>query len=233
MNRPAAQDFACLYHTFRSPITALDCGNRCAPYNQGRAPFCCDTRHAVPTAYRAEWDYLQASTNLWHTWQADKDETRRLKKQTPSGQVLVECLGHTLCQREFRTLTCRAFPFFPYFTRGGDFIGMSYYWDYEQRCWVISNLQAVTAGYRAEFFAAYNGLFERMPQERDNFRHHSMMMRRIFGQRGRAIPLLHRDGHTYKVSPRNGRMRRVPATSLPKFGPFKVAARLRFPDESL
>ncbi len=225
-------DFAALYARFRSPVAALDCGSRCSPYNENGVPFCCDTRHAVPTAYAAEWEYLQAHTDLWHPWEApDSAETARLQAQTPAGQVLIACLGHTLCQRDFRSLTCRAFPFFPYLDREGEFLGLSYYWEYEDRCWVISHLEAITSAYRQEFISAYDLLFSRMPHERESFRHHSAVMRRVFGRRRRAVPLLHRNGEAYKITPSNGRLRRVPLESLPKFGPYRIAGELPFPEE--
>ncbi|MGE5223550.1 MAG: hypothetical protein ACM3PY_14025 [Omnitrophica WOR_2 bacterium] len=224
--------FSELYSRFQSPISKLDCGKKCAPYNENGVPFCCDTRHAVPTAYQAEWEYLQASTDLWRPWQSsDPEETRRLRQQTPAGQTLIACQGHLLCQRGFRSLTCRAFPFFPYINPQSMFIGLSYYWEYEDRCWVISNLEAVTPAYRAEFFDAYDQLFIEMPDEKENFRHHSAVMRRIFSRRHRTIPLLHRNGKAYKISPGSGRMRCVSTAQLPKFGPYQIASMLPFPDE--
>ena len=228
----AEMNFGALYERFQAPIAALNCGHKCAPYNENGVPFCCDTRHAVPTAYTAEWEYLQRNTELWHLWRSDDpDETAALQNETPKGQVLIACLGHELCQRGFRSITCRSFPFFPYIDREGGFIGISYYWEYEDRCWVISNLKVVSPEYRAEFIATYDSIFETMPEERENFRYHSMMMRRIFGRRHRAIPLLHRNGSVYKITPRNGRMRRVVVDKLPKFGPYKIAAKLPFPED--
>ena len=225
-------DFAALYARFQSPITVFDCGAKCAPYNERGVPFCCDTGHAVPTAYQAEWDYLQVNTDLWRPWQAeDPKETARLQTQTPPGQVLIGCQGHQLCQRGFRSITCRAFPFFPYITKESKFAGLSYYWEYEDRCWVVSNLQAISPEYRTQFIAAYDFLFEQMPEEFENFQRHSAHMRRSFARRRRAIPLLHRNGGAYKVSPRSGRLRSIPVENLPKFGPYRLAAELPFPEE--
>jgi hypothetical protein len=224
--------FQTLYAEFDSPVTALDCGAKCAPHNAYGVPFCCDTRHAVPTAYLPEWNYLQTNTDLWHIWEAeDKDDTTRLRTQVPDEQVAIQCLGHPNCQRPFRSITCRAFPFFPYITTQGDFIGLSYYWEYEDRCWVISNLGRVTHSFRTEFATLYELIFEKFPGEKDNFHYHSMLMRRVFGQKKRAIPLLHRNGKTYTITPENERMRRVAPESLPKFDPYDVTALLQFPDE--
>ncbi|RMF45208.1 MAG: hypothetical protein D6755_08345 [Anaerolineae bacterium] len=225
-------NFSTLYAAFDAPVTALDCGEKCAPYNEHGVPFCCDTRHAVPTAYEEEWRYLCAHTDLWHLWQGPTpEETAELQAETPDGQVLVECLGAAACQREFRTITCRAFPFFPYLDSGGNFLGMSYYWEYADRCWVANNLQAVTPAYRRQFIEAYEQIFAHMPAEKETFARHSAYMRREFIRRRRRIPLLHRNGNVYQISPRSERLRRCRPEDLPKYGPYRIAAWLPFPDE--
>lgn len=225
-------NFARLYAGFQAPIAALDCGKKCAPYNEYGVPFCCDTSHAVPAAYQAEWEYLQKNTNLWHLWQPDDDADFQLvRSDTPENMHLIECLGHTQCQRSFRSLTCRAFPFFPYLNSCHEFIGLSYYWEYEDRCWVISNLRVVTPEYIQQFVTTFDTLFAQQPEERQAYARHSLFMRRRFARQGQAVPLLHREGGVYKVSPHHEGMRRVHAEILPKFGPYQVAARLPFPDE--
>ena len=221
-----------LYRSFPSPIAALDCGKKCSPYNEGGAPFCCDTRHAIPSAYPGEWVYLQANTDLWHPWQSpDLAEYQRVLSEAAPGQVLIECQGHRLCQRQFRSMACREFPFFPYLTRQGDFIGLAYYWEYADRCWVISNLSQVTKQYRQQFIETYDALFALSSQEKERFRYHCGIVRRTFGRQHRSITLLHRDGEMYEVTPRNSSLRRVEIEQLPRFGPYAVAVRLPFPDE--
>jgi hypothetical protein len=225
-------DFARIYAGFQAPIAALDCGDRCAPYNEDLIPFCCDTRHAVPAAYLAEWDYLRTNTDLWRIWQAeDAQETARLKDETPDGQILITCKGHLHCQRDYRSITCRSFPFFPYINGHGDFLGLSVYWEYADRCWVISNLEAVTPQYRAAFIESFEELFRLMPVERENFSQHSAYMRRVFIKCRRTIPLLHRDGGAYKISPGSESLAPVPVEDLPKYGDYKIAAAMPFPDE--
>lgn len=227
-----AVEFSALYSRFNAPIAEPNCGDRCAPYNERGVPFCCDTRHTVPSAYDYEWKFLKSNTNLWHLWQSDNaDDYAELANQTPDGHQLIACLGHQECQREYRSITCRAFPFFPYITHEGDFVGLSYYWEYEDRCWVINSLQVVSRNYRDEFISAYDFLFDRLPRELSNFKGHSNVMRHIFGRKRRAIPLLHRNGFYYKITPGNGRMRRVPVEKFPKFGVYKIAAKMPFPDE--
>jgi hypothetical protein len=227
-------DFASLYAQFDAPITALDCGRKCAPYTEYGVPFCCDTDHAIPTAYTAEWAYLEPNTDLWHFWEDDDPaEPERLRAETPDGQILIECLGHRLCQRNFRSITCRAFPFFPYVTLEREFVGLSYYWEYEETCWVINHLQMVTPEYVQEFVAAYDRIFEHLPSELENFRYYAIIMRRVFGRRKRTIPLLHRDGGVFALTPRDGSRVPVDPEQLPKHGPYEIAARMPFPDEDL
>jgi hypothetical protein len=187
----------------------------------------------LPTAYQAEWEYLQAKTDLWRRrGTEDSEETARLKDEMPPGQVLIACLGPEHCQREFRAITCRAFPFFPYFNSAGEFLGLSYYWEYEDRCWVINNLDAVTPEYRRQFIRTYDALLARMGDERPTFQHTSAVMREVFVRRGMMIPLLHRDGDEYEVSPDSERLRPISPEELPKFGPYEIAAQMPFPDEA-
>jgi hypothetical protein len=232
MDEILAKEFAELYARFDAPIAVLDCGQHCAPHNENGAPFCCDTNHAVPVAYLNEWQYLRQNTGLWHIWQGKTPEqNEQVRALAPDGQVLIECKGYTLCQRNFRSLTCRAFPFFPYITRQGQYIGLSCYWEYEERCWVINNLQVVSPRFVEQFIGAFDWLFLRMPDELEGFRQFSMRMRRVFGRRHRTIPLFHRNGHFYKISPRDGNLRRSAPEKYPKLGVYKIAAGLPFPDE--
>jgi len=224
--------FANLFAQFHSPITETDCGKKCAPYNEYGVPFCCDTNHTIPSAYNLEWEYLHSATNLWHLWKGQNDdETRRLQSITPQGNLLIACQGHEYCQRGFRSITCRSFPFFPYISEEDRFIGLSYYWEYEDRCWVISNLDKVREEYRQEYIAAYEVILERFPAEWDVFRYQSEEMRHIFAQFRRSITLLHRDGKNYKIASTTGKLRRLSQDQFPKFSVYKIAIRLPFPEE--
>lgn len=216
-----------LYDGFDSPIASLDCGRKCSPHNPNGKPFCCDICQAVPAAYKSEWRFFQNSTDLWHTWRGDEcsDASRagraNLKTETPKDMILLACLGPALCQRDYRALSCRQFPFFPYVTSGYRFIGLAYEWEFEAKCWVISNLSRVTRRYRREFVRTYDQLFASFQSEFENYAYHSEIMRREFIQRRRRFPLLHRNGKTYLVSPGSERMRLVSPEGLPKFGPYQ------------
>jgi hypothetical protein len=229
-----------LYKNFNSSITNSDCGLKCSPYNEGGKPFCCDICHAVPTAYDQEWNYLKENTSLWFPWTAEscldsKEEAQKerieLESETPDNMVLIECLGPASCERDYRTFTCRQFPFFPYIDSQGNFIGISYYWEYEEHCWVISNLAEVTKTYLNEFIKTYDKIFILKPKELENYQYHSERMRDTFNEKRRAIPILHRNGSHYKITTHNERIRKCKTTINQKFGFYKVAQQLPFLDE--
>jgi hypothetical protein len=219
-------DILSLYHGFNSPIAELDCGRKCAPHNPSGKPFCCDICHAVPAAYKSEWNTLEHSTDLWHKWRGDEcedttsKEVVRIKADTPKNMVLLACLGPSQCQRDFRALSCRQFPFFPYVTSDYRFIGLAYEWEFETRCWVISNLSSVTQKYRDEFIHTYDKLFALFQEEFDQYTYHSEKMRDHFRKQKRRFPLLHRNGAGYLVSAGSERLQRVDTARLPRFGVY-------------
>ena len=223
-----------LYAGFDAPITALDCGDKCAPYNQHGVPFCCDSQQVVPTAYDSEWIYLQENSDLWHLWQGESAaETAELMQATPSGQVLIECKGHQHCQRDYRSFTCRAFPFFPYLNSMGEFIGISYYAEYAAQCWLISNLPRVERSYLNQFVQTYEWIFDLAPAEKENFFIHSAHVRETFAKKRRQVVVISRNGEFWKIRPTNESVTRINPAKLSKLGPYRIAARLPFPGEDV
>ncbi|MGE5251663.1 MAG: hypothetical protein ACM3QS_15785 [Bacteroidota bacterium] len=222
-----ADEIGPLYESFDSPIAALDCGRKCAPHNPSGKPFCCDICQAVPAAYRSEWAYLRQNTHLWHTWRAGEcpgegnEERARLEAETPPSMVLLACRGPDRCERQYRALNCRQFPFFPYVTSDYRFVGLAYEWEFESRCWVISNLGEVSTPYREQFIRTYDRLFALFQDEFEAYADHSDRMRAQFQRERRRFPLLHRNGGSYLVSPRSERLARVDPGRLPRFGPYR------------
>lgn len=215
-----------LYTHFNSPIAKLDCGQKCAPHNPSGKPFCCDICHAVPAAYKSEWSYLERSTKLWHAWRGNEcpgataKERRELKSNTPDNMMLLACLGPTQCERDFRALSCRQFPFFPYVTSDYRFIGMAYEWEFENKCWVISNLSRVTLEYRTEFIGTFDRLFALFQSEFDSYAYHSEKLRAAYARQKRRFPLLHRNRRNYWVSPVNERLYLLNKARFPAFPPY-------------
>jgi hypothetical protein len=219
-------DMAALYRGFDAPVTLEDCGRMCAPYNPNGKPFCCDICHAVPVAYHQEWTYLTDNTDLWHEWRGDECTAEPVnpaetRADTPDHLTLLACKGPAECQRNFRATSCRQFPFFPYVTEDFRFIGLAYYWDFEPFCWVLSHLDRVTETYRRGFVATFDELFNQWPDEFESYAALSIEARDYFSGQHRRIPLLHRDGGIYLLSPKNERMYKTTWDRLQKFGPYK------------
>lgn len=219
-------NFRQLYNQFDAPVTPLDCGERCASHNPSGKPFCCDICQAVPAVYQSEWEYLRPATDLWHAWQGTEcqenpEDPAAWQPETPQGMLLLACLGPDRCQRAFRALSCRQFPFFPYISEDFRFLGLAYEWEFEPFCWVISRLEQVTPAYRQEFVRAYTHLFEIWPGEFNSYLLRSEELREHYRSLKRRFPLLHRNGGYYLVSPGSGRLQRIPPERLPRFGPYR------------
>jgi hypothetical protein len=180
---------------------------------------------AVPVALKEEWTYLKANTQLWHRLRGDECpqdpiDLPRMKAETPNYMHLMACKGPAFCERDFRTLSCRQFPFSPYITADDRLIGLTYNWDFEEVCWVISNLAAVTADYRREFFNTFDHIFSTWLEDMDSYIELSVETREHYAAKHRRIPLLHRNSGAYLISPLSERMVRVSVNAFKPFHPY-------------
>ena len=191
-----------IYKLFTAPVSAFDCGARCAAHNNG-TPVCCSTDDAIPIVDNHEWALLKSRSDLWREFVAPDKATEKELSDLHHDCTAIECKGAAFCERDNRSMSCRTFPFFPYITREGDLVGMSVFWTFEDRCWVQSQLQIVNQRFLDEFVAAYEMLFAVDKDEFAANRDHSASMRRVFARRNRPIPLIGRDGKLYKVTPRD------------------------------
>jgi hypothetical protein len=219
-------DFANFYQGFDSPVSRFDCGRKCAPLNGGE-PVCCSTQNAVPVAERAEWNLLRSRTDLWGKFKPYDAPTRKIVAELETTCVAIECKGVAHCERENRTIACRAFPLFPYINRRKEFIGLSVYWDFEDRCWMMSNLQVVDKIYVAEFVDTFEKIFAKDQSEFDTYVTFSASMRRVFSRWQRLIPLIGRDGSHNVILPGTGEMKPIRPGAHAKQGPFKSEAAYR------
>ncbi len=219
-------DFRQFYDRFDAPVTPIDCGDKCAPHNLNGKPFCCDICQAIPAAYEQEWRYLAGQTDLWHIWRGDEcrehpEIPANFLSEMPKNMLLLACLGPAHCQREFRAVSCRQFPFLPYITSDFRFLGLAYEWEFEDSCWVINHLDQVSAEFRQGFVAAFDDLFSLWIDEMDHYAARCEQMRAHFARSRRRIPLLHRNGGFYLISPASERLQRVTPARLPKFGVYR------------
>jgi hypothetical protein len=212
-------DYARIYRNFEAPVMRFDCGRMCAPLNGGN-PVCCTTDNAVPVVSRAEWKLLQSRTDLWRRFTPRDATGRQIVDELGTSCLAVECKGARHCERDNRSLSCRTFPFFPYITKEREFIGLSVYWTFEDRCWVISNLHRVDRRFVDEFVTAYEAVFRMDPDEFDVMRAWSATMRRVFSRWDREIPVIARDGTWLRIRPRGRGIKTAKKKHLEKHKPF-------------
>ncbi len=217
-------DIHALYAGFDLPITALDCGQKCAPHNPSGKPFCCDICEAVPAAYESEWAALQNTTQFWHRYRGD--ECRALgeildEDEMPEGMLPLACLGPQACERENRLLSCRQFPFFPYVSSDYEFLGLAYDWEFEQKCWVISNLDQVTDAYRIQFVRTFDRIFALFQDEFDSYALRSEELRDAFAKKQFGFVIVLRDGGLGIVDPLEEGITPLEAEQAPAFGAYR------------
>jgi len=214
------EEYESLYAGFEAPLSKFDCGQYCSPHNNGQ-PVCCTTNNCIPVVRKEEWKFLQSRSDMWHKYKAKNPGEQKMKDELPSSIYLIECNGAARCERENRSLSCRTFPFFPYVTKEYSFVGLSYYWYFEDLCWVMSNLQVVERPFLDEFVSTFELLFRQVPGELETFRDYSASMRRVFSREKRTIPLLGRDGYYYEVVPKTGELRPAKVEQFAKHGPYQ------------
>jgi len=223
--------FEDIYRKFASPLSNIDCGEKCGPFNEYGVPVCCDISMIIPSAYREEWAYLEKNTDLWRPWRSSNPVDTILEDEVQEGQVLLKCQGYQKCQRQFRTLTCRAFPFFPYLDSQGNFLGLAYFLEYREMCWILSNLSTVTTTYKAEFQQAFELLFEKYPKSKESYSQYSAYLREENGLSGDKIILLDFQGNVFGLDPVSEISYQMSYQDLESFGPFSITKDLIFPDE--
>ena len=213
-------DFEKIYQMFSASIaTGLDCGKACAPLNGG-VPVCCSTDNAIPIVEKTEWALLKSRSDLWRKFKAKDSVSRKIVKELPHSTCAIECKGSAFCERDNRSLACRSFPFFPYLTKEGKLVGLTCYWAFEDRCWVISNLRVVEKEFVDEMISAYEYLFKKDKDYHEAYYRESVTMRRLFSRRNRTIQLVGRDMQYLLVLPKS--QGRIIPTDHKGFVPHKT-----------
>lgn len=228
-NTPAGMqpaDFGVVFDRFQSSVSRYDCGKFCSPLNNGE-PVCCSTDNAIPIVDKTEFQYLRSRSDLWHAYKPTDAASRQIVQELHKSCAAVECKGARFCERDNRSMACRAFPFYPYFTAEGELVGLGTYWGFEDRCWLISNMQVVERDFVREFIAAYEYIFQRDPDELKAMKSQSAYHRRTFSRRNEPIALIGRDGGFFKVLPYTGRIVPMEAGKLPRYGAYKSEAAYR------
>ena len=224
-----AKQFAEVYRRLQAPLSKrVDCGKKCSPHNGG-VPFCCDIDNAIPIVDKGEWQLLKSRSEMWSRLRPSTPSQRKeVKDLETSDSCAVICKGVAHCERDNRSLACRAFPYFPYFDAEKNLVGLAHYWNFEGQCWVIHNPNVVDDQFVREMIRSHEYLFAKDKDWNDTYVEHSASMRRVYSRRNEKFLILHRDGRQYWVLPHSGG-KMVPAKAaevakLKKGYPGTVAA---------
>jgi hypothetical protein len=213
------------------PLCEIDCGLKCGPYNDYGVPICCDINQVVPAAFELEWEYLKDQTDFWSPWKSSNPHFYDLEEEVQNGQVLIQCQGYQECQRDYRTLTCRAFPFFPYLDSKDTLSGMAYFPEFRSGCWIISNLDVVSQPYKEAFQGTFQELFAIYPDYLKDHADFCRYIREQAAEEHKKIVMLGFYGGAFLVDPLTEEKIQVEYKELSAFGPFEITRELRFPGE--
>ncbi len=209
-----------VYKDFQAPVSRFDCGRKCAPHNNG-TPVCCETEHAIPIADRAEFDLLKSRSDLWKKYKPTDAASRKEVSDLHRECIAIECKGAQFCERDNRTMACRAFPFFSYMDRDGKILGLSHYWYFEDRCWMANHYETVTKDFIVECLDAFEAIFAIDKEEYDIIVRLGADTRRVYSRWDRNIPLLTREGKLFAIEPRTHKMRPAKIDEFPRHGFYK------------
>lgn len=199
------EDFETLYSGFASPPARFDCGKKCAPFNEG-VPFCCDSGWVVPVACHEEWKYLESRTRLWHEFRPRTSSELSMVEEVDAEQsVFLECRGAAHCERENRSVSCRTFPYEPYFDGEENFLGLVYNRVLEGKCYLVDRHLVATKKFIGEFLRFFRRLFELLPGERELYIQQSRGYRQKMSRRKKPIVVLTAEG-PYEAAYQGGKL---------------------------
>ena len=175
----------------------------------------------MPVVHKVEFDLLKTRTDLWSKFKPYDYATKQIvEPSSPATAWPSTARARGICERDNRTIACRGFPFYPYLTRQKEFVGIGTYWVFEDRCWMMSNLEIVDRAFVEQFIATYEALFIKDPSEFTTYVDFSASARRVYSRWKREIPLLGRQGELLIVEPSTGDIRPGSKKDFPKVAPF-------------
>ncbi len=68
---------------------------------------------------------LRSRSKLWSIYEPTDAAGREIVRDMHKDCRAVECKGPPFCERDNRSVSCRAFPFYPYMTKDDELIGLT------------------------------------------------------------------------------------------------------------
>jgi hypothetical protein len=165
----------------REPLTKLDCGTLCKSQNNG-VPFCCDVSNAIPLLYKKEFRLFKSRTNLWNVWKPGNKKDAKLLEDLASDIIFCECRGVKFCERENRSISCRTFPFEPYFDKRELMVGLVFNYDFIGKCPLTTKKNYIPQSTIDQHFNFWLEFTSMKEDELDCYVENSKTLRRRRGQ---------------------------------------------------
>lgn len=186
---PFSVDWERVYNGFTANITDFDCGRLCAPANGG-VPACCVNETHQPVLFREELRWLRTKTALWRKRRACTPRHKKMDAEIEEYICYADCRGIAHCRRRFRSLTCRFFPFEPYFDERGEFVGLTWMYRAREGCALIgTSPRRINPRYIEQSLAVWKALFEAFPGEVECYVDVSRKLRRQYLRSGDPITI--------------------------------------------
>ncbi|MCX6113527.1 MAG: hypothetical protein NTY22_09685 [Proteobacteria bacterium] len=142
----------------------------------------------IPVLYTSEYEYISARCKLWKKFIPDSKSDMHLMDDCGYDDIMAVCRGHKNCDRKYRSFVCRTFPFYPFISENGIFMGMTYNYDFEGKCNIVNNHSVINKEYIKRFIEAWNYMFSIDEME---FEAHYNLCRDIEKKRKRERKPLH------------------------------------------
>jgi len=182
-----AANWGILYNAFTAEVCDFNCGTLCAPDNGGE-PACCRNDGCAPILYKDELRYLKSNTDMWRRRRARNEEERKEFAEIEDYICYGGCKGVTHCDRRYRSLTCRFFPFEPYIEKSGQFPGLTWVYRCDYLCPLIGNREVrINQEYIDQSVRVWWSMFALYPEEYSCYYEESEKTRRTLKRRGKRV----------------------------------------------
>ena len=187
MRQDSAVNWEKLYEQLSAPICSINCGELCAPHNNGSPRCCCNEQH-LPVLFTSELAWLKTRTDLWRQKSIRTAEERREAAEIESYIKYAYCKGISHCERNFRSLTCRFFPLEPYFEPGTRFAGLTFMYRAQSECPLIEHPTiAINQTYIDQAIDVWTEIFIAFPLEVESYINVSRGLRMSMKRQGKRI----------------------------------------------
>jgi len=179
-------DWKSLYNRFDANVTSFNCGKLCAPFNNG-IPVCCDNNNHIPVLFTRELNWNRTESKQWRKLVPQDQEDKKMVGEIENYVKFCNCNGVARCERNYRSITCRLFPFEPYIQKKM-FLGMTYVYRSERDCPLIENKTApISQRFINQALNIWKELFSGYPGEWELYTEESASLRRRFKRKNRPI----------------------------------------------